>query len=414
MSVMSMAFSILFSLLITFLSAFAQANSCVDIFKMQNEAIVELGSDNIELSGIKIVRDNSPQNIKSKKDPGYRESLKNLLMLLTETQFENISKKETLDKGELRLGKLFDDGLSLEFVYEGDLRGMDSYHLTKIKLIKPNGQSEKLDENPVPDLGLPSENRTILVKKEKRDDQTAKISSIDKKIVEQLFESKELNTPEVQKKVESLTAKLQEVKIPFKIEGVLLESLVTWTGMVKHVTRPKMRERLESDQIERLIWHARAVGSVRWMGKQLNRLVFREIIRSAVYLGLAYNFVLPSIMNQAPSPAQLVPAAQTQTVNRSSQVIDIMAELTRKETARNGSALFYTGSAKDSGLLMTAQAKDSNLIVSLFPKQEKIVIIPDAKTSNDLTPIVLTRAENEKSYDLIAGRLEDLYAGRRR
>jgi hypothetical protein len=408
-----MALSILTTLLFMLLSSAAQANSCIDIFKVQNEAIAGIESDHVELSGIKIVRDTSPQEIKSKKDPKYRESLKNILMMLTETQFQNISKKGTDEKGELRLGKVFDDGLSLEFVYEGDLRTDVVFNLKKIKLIKPNGQDEKVDDKPTPDFGLPPQSRTIVVKKDSSAE-AGTVEPLDKKVIEQLFESKELQSVEVQKKVETLIAELKEVKVPYKIEGVLVEGLKSWTQLVQHVKRPVMRQRLENDQLIRLYWQARTTKRVRWMGEQLDRLMFREAIRTAVLVGLAYNFVAPSLIDRLPAPAPLASTAQSQTINRSAQVIDLIADLSQKETTQNGSPLFYTGSAKDSGFLMTAQAKDSNLIISLFPKQEKIVVIPDPKTAKDRTPIILTRAENQKAYDFIADRMEDLYAGRRR
>lgn len=397
---------------VVFTAISAEASSCTDVFKTRSKEIFELSNENIELSGIKIIRDTSPQEIKTKKDPGYHESLKNLLMMLTETQFENITKNDLLKRGDLRLGKVFDDGLSLEFVYEGDIRGNnDFFFLKKIKLIKPNGKDHDIDEKPVPDIGMPAGTRTIIVKKEKSADETKTISVLEKELVDELIGDQNIENPEVKKKIEALTAQLKEVKVPFKLEGVVLDGLKKWSDLVPHVKRTTMRKRIEDDQITRMMWETRSLKGIRWMGQQLNRMLFRDIIRNAVLVGLVYNFMGPAFSEKVPAP--IAPVAQTQSVSRDSQVIDLVADLAKKETDQKGSALFYTGSHKDSGVLLTAQAKDSNLIISVFPKQEKIVIIPDVKAGKEMTPIILDRTDNQKAYDFISDRMEDLYANRR-
>lgn len=219
----------------------------------------------------------------SDKDPNFQKSRLMLLSLLADPIFESGSVKDTLTRGELRLGANIGDGRSLEFEYRGDQRGDEMVlRLNRITLYKPNGQSISIDRNPLSDDGrsLIAKPISLIDRVTKNSDGSASVrdmkvldaeglAAIAKNhefLVEAMAANKAsspLGTIEAIKDqlgasdreaLAEFSAIRQTIEIPVTIEGALMTELALWLKRLPDVSRTELRQAAAGQSLRSLIW----------------------------------------------------------------------------------------------------------------------------------------------------------------
>jgi len=315
--------------------AFAERiNECEPLFDSSNAEVMtspELGTVSLDSATAKVEPRSSfspdfiPANSRlrslkfsewtlptSSKDPKFKASMNELLEMMTETHFENVDPKMTIEKGELHLARSIGDGETIEFEYRRDSRH-DSFRLDKIVLYKPNGQPILIDKSPISDNGLHfSRDTVLLVENSELYEGRTSLASLHplelselsawahgRTIIEQSLTSKKSNDPgkvlqnlasELSPADQVTLAQLREqpeaLKVPIVIEGDLLKAITAWAGRMPNLPRGKVKAAIRDNHVTRLIWTTRLSSSMKIVANTTRKQVAKWVVIGALILGI--------------------------------------------------------------------------------------------------------------------------------
>ncbi|HVK60779.1 MAG TPA: hypothetical protein VM432_04475, partial [Bdellovibrionales bacterium] len=268
----------------TIMSSAKQAQELVieEAKSSEPKPVPQVFDSQTQLFGYRIDVDNSAEKVTSRRDAEFKPATMRLLNMLSNTLFQDIGRKLTREKGEMRLAEILDDGSTMEFIFEGDKRSGDSiFRLQKIVLVKPNGADVTLDGAPVDDSGkslartahvisMRSMARGVELKPVaasafkdlvasdvslaplyKNDvDDSGNLLSFIENAASRMHESDRAQ-------VEDLKKKIKTVKVPLTIRGPVLDELLKWGDRLSVLNRSEFQTALQTGKLTALAMKAR-------------------------------------------------------------------------------------------------------------------------------------------------------------
>ena len=333
-SKLAVSFAVLVSIGVATPAFAERINECEPLFDTSTAEVMttpELGTVSLDSATSKVeVQSNSPSTFiptnsrlrsltfsnwtlpTSSKDLKFKASLAELLEMMTETHFENIDPKMTIEKGEMHLARSIGDGQTIEFEYRRDNRH-DSFRLDKILLYKPNGQAIVIDKSPLADSGLHFNRDTaLLVESSELYDGRTSLASLHpiemsdlqawaagRTTIERVLTAKKSNDPgkllqslasEMSSADQAILARLKDqpeiLKVPIVIEGDMLKAIAAWAGRMPELPRGKVKAAVRDNHITRLIWTARLSSSVKIVASTTRKQMAKWIVIGALIVGI--------------------------------------------------------------------------------------------------------------------------------
>lgn len=335
-----------------------------------------------------------------------------ILKMTTNTLTESISKKMTVEKGELLLGQNLGDGWSLEYEYFADKRTEKTiFRLGKVNLIKPNGEKTTIDKKPTKEDG----------------------NSLSKKFYsEEDLGFKAGEAPAV-------FANAPAVEFPALIQQNTLKYLLSMASSMEFFTRDEINQ---ATDLKTLKAKAFVKSNVKYVQGIIKKQAFKFVLLGVVMYGYysEKDKVIDMISPRQDSWKEIIKGTELAPLMRALDILGISSKdsgvkasrgkrdepgvssdellrmvrsVVKTEKNSDGDPEIYlldnTGvrqlNPKSLNAALHDMSEDSNRVVVVkLPQTERIVVVEDGLTS-DAVVYGVDRASHSKTYDAISDAL---------